>query len=67
MPLYNVFLVELVLNIDSRYPRKTLFDEDMIYREIPPKFSKQLVLHRFERTVHHVPFFRGCSDEVRTN
>lgn len=48
---------------NTKYPRKTLFDEDMIYREIPPKFSKQLVLHRFERTVHHVPFFRGCSDE----
>ena len=46
-----------------RYPRKTLFDEDMIYDELPPKFSKQLVLHRFERTVHHVPFFRNATDE----
>lgn len=48
---------------NHRYPRKTLFDEDMIYEELPPKFSKKLVLHRFERTVHHVPFFRSATDE----
>eukprot|EP01043_Picozoa_sp_COSAG02_P042392 COSAG02_NODE_3602_length_6498_cov_2.647914_3_plen_685_part_00 len=46
-----------------RYPRKTLFDEDVIYEELPPKFSTRLVLHRFERTVHHVPFFRKATDE----
>ena len=44
-------------------PRQTLFDEELIYRELPPKFSKQLVLHRFSAIVHHVPFFRSCSDE----
>lgn len=46
-----------------RYPRKTLFDEDVIFDELPPKFSTRLVLHRFERTVHHVPFFRHATDE----
>ena len=46
-----------------RYPRKTLFDEDVIYEELPPKFSTRLVLHRFERTVHHVPFFRKATNE----
>ena len=48
---------------DHRYPRKTLFDERMVYSELPPKFMKRLVLHRFEKTVHFVPFFRACSDE----
>lgn len=46
-----------------RFPRKTLFDEQVIYDELPPKFTKQLVLHRFERAVHSVPFFRSASDE----
>merc|ERR1711990_964571 len=36
----------------------------MGYRELPEKICKQPVLHRFERTVHHVPFFRGCSDDA---
>lgn len=46
-----------------RYPRKTLFDEDVIYEELPPKFSTQLVLHRFQQTVQHVPFFRKATNE----
>eukprot|EP01047_Picozoa_sp_COSAG01_P020529 COSAG01_NODE_1170_length_11406_cov_17.917662_8_plen_698_part_00 len=48
---------------NTKYPRKTLFEEEKIYQEIPPKFSKALVLHRFEKIVHHVPFFRGATDE----
>jgi hypothetical protein len=48
---------------NHRFPRKTLFDEQSIYDELPPKFTKALVLHRFERAVHSVPFFRQASDE----
>ena len=48
---------------NHRFPRKTLFDEKTIYAELPPRFMKRLVLHRFEKTVHYVPFFRQASDE----
>eukprot|EP01043_Picozoa_sp_COSAG02_P016779 COSAG02_NODE_745_length_17738_cov_18.178241_6_plen_709_part_00 len=48
---------------DHRFPRKTVFDEQSIYDELPPRFTKALVLHRFERAVHSVPFFRTASDE----
>ena len=48
----------------SRYPRKTLFDEEEIYNELPSKFAQRLVLHRFERTIKHVPFFRNACAEV---
>lgn len=56
-------MTDIKLFYNHRYPRKTLFDEKTIYSELPPKFMKRLVLHRFERTVHYVPFFRSCSDE----
>lgn len=54
---------DIKLFYNHRYPRKTLFDEKTIYAELPPRFMKRLVLHRFENTVHHVPFFRQASDE----
>ena len=56
-------LDQIKIFYSHRYPRKTLFNEDMIYEELPPKFSRRLVLHRFEDVVHHVPFFRSCTDE----
>lgn len=54
---------DIKLFYNHRYPRKTLFDEKTIYTELPPRFMKRLVLHRFEKTVHYVPFFRQASDE----
>lgn len=56
-------MADIKMFYNHRYPRKTLFDEKTIYAELPSKFMKRLVLHRFERTVHFVPFFRSCSDE----
>ena len=52
---------------EHRFPRKTLFDEEQIYRELPPRLTNRLVLHRFEATIHSVPFFRGCTDECVTD
>ena len=48
---------------NHKFPRKTVFDEQQIYDELPPKFTKALILHRFESAVHSVPFFRTASDE----
>ena len=47
----------------ARYPRKTLFDEGMIYNELPTKFSQRLVLHRFSSTIQRVPLFRNIEPE----
>ena len=48
---------------NHRFPRKTVFDEQQIYDELPPKITRALVLHRFESAVHSVPFFRKATDE----
>jgi len=47
-----------------RYPNRTLFNEHSIFQELPNKVKNEVVLHRFERTIHNVPFFRSCSDDI---
>ena len=50
-----------------RYPGGTLFDEHEIFAELPNKLKNEVVLHRFERTIHNVPFFRNCPEDATSD
>jgi len=47
---------------EYRYAKKTLFNEDAIFKELPSRVRRDLMLHRFQSIIQAIPFFRGCDD-----
>ena len=49
---------------EYRYQNKLMFDDHRIVEELPAKLRGDLVLHRFEKTIDNVPFFRNLREDT---
>lgn len=49
---------------EYRFQKRTLFDENKIYNELPTGLKIELTKHRFQDTVFTMPFFRGIGEDT---
>jgi hypothetical protein len=49
---------------EYRFQNKLMFDDHLIVEELPVKLRSDLVLHRFQKTIDNVPFFKGLREDV---
>lgn len=49
---------------EYRFQNKLMFDDHKIVEELPVKLQTDLVLHRFEKTIATVPFFKNLREDT---
>ena len=58
-------LIERTLKFyEYRYQNKLMFDDHRIVEELPATLRGDLVLHRFQKTIDNVPFFRNLREDT---
>ncbi len=49
---------------EYRFQNKLMFDDHKIVDELPVKLRSDIVLHRFQRTIDHIPFFKNLRQDT---
>jgi hypothetical protein len=49
---------------EYRFQNKLMFDDHKIVEELPVKLRSDIVLHRFQKTIDHIPFFKSLREDT---